>query len=360
MQDSIDRTHEQRVGATDGSIEANRQYETLGTVEELIIDDSKDEISYVILSANNQNYLVPWRAFDVKQAHVRSAAPGVRSEANRQDDAQGFDARDAGQNQAAQQGWLRRDASQKPELFLNLSKAQLQQAPTISSVSIQDIRSSQLQQKVNTFYSEHLKKQISQRQKEGFGSSWDDDRDPSHTQQRPDQQQAQQADPATGIDPLQRDSRDITASAKLFKASDIVGLGLQNASDVDLGSLEDLVVDTREGRIAYGLVSFGGVLNIGQKVAAVPWSSLTVNAERQHVQLDATEDQLNAAVLEDGNIDKLSQSQFAQKIHDNFNAEPYWGVYGYVPGRSDSDSESQQDQHQQQNDNQRQSQPNRY
>jgi hypothetical protein len=41
-----------------------------------------------------------------------------------------------------------------------------------------------------------------------------------------------------------------------------------------LGDIKDIVFDTTAGRVAYAVLGFGGVLGLGEKLFAIPWSEL--------------------------------------------------------------------------------------
>lgn len=61
------------------------------------------------------------------------------------------------------------------------------------------------------------------------------------------------------------------------------------------GSIDDLVIDTRNGRASWAVVSVGGLLGIGDKEVAVPAASLlTVRADKPTFELDATEAELKS------------------------------------------------------------------
>jgi hypothetical protein len=117
----------------------------------------------------------------------------------------------------------------------------------------------------------------------------------------------------------------------LYKCSGAIGLSVRNSAGEDIACLKNFVFDTRQGNIAYGLVAFGGFLGIGEKTAAVPWASLNVQTDTAIVKLDASRDTLEACVIPGNNLEKLSEQQFARQIHENFGAQPYWEVLGFVP-----------------------------
>ena len=49
---------------------------------------------------------------------------------------------------------------------------------------------------------------------------------------------------------------------------------MYNASNENLGEIEDLVMNSSTGRVRYAALSFGGFLGVGDKLFAVPWSDL--------------------------------------------------------------------------------------
>jgi sporulation protein YlmC with PRC-barrel domain len=82
-------------------------------------------------------------------------------------------------------------------------------------------------------------------------------------QQQRDQQRMQQQRGAAQQDQM-----------KTHRASKIIGSNVENRQGENLGEIEDLVVDPATGRISYAVLSYGGVLGIGDKLAAVPFNAL--------------------------------------------------------------------------------------
>jgi hypothetical protein len=60
------------------------------------------------------------------------------------------------------------------------------------------------------------------------------------------------------------------------------------------GEIKDLLLDCRSGAIEGAVVSFGGVLGIGDKTVALPANLLTWNGVNKAFDLNATEDQLKS------------------------------------------------------------------
>lgn len=60
--------------------------------------------------------------------------------------------------------------------------------------------------------------------------------------------------------------------ASMLKDHDVV-----DKSGEDLGNIEDLMIDFESNRIAYAVLSFGGFLDISQKLFAVPLRAFKVS-----------------------------------------------------------------------------------
>jgi sporulation protein YlmC with PRC-barrel domain len=61
----------------------------------------------------------------------------------------------------------------------------------------------------------------------------------------------------------------------IVRASEVKGLSVFSPTNESLGKIEDLVIDTQTGQIRYAVLSFGGLLGIGNKLFAVPWQNLS-------------------------------------------------------------------------------------
>src|SRR4029450_13729436 len=73
---------------------------------------------------------------------------------------------------------------------------------------------------------------------------------------------------------------------EIMSASTLDGDTVVNSAGEDLGKIEDIMLDVTAGRIAYAVLSFGGFLGKGDKLFAIPWSALTLDAAEQRVILN--------------------------------------------------------------------------
>ena len=80
--------------------------------------------------------------------------------------------------------------------------------------------------------------------------------------------------------------------APLFKASKLIGYSVKNKQGEEVGEIEELVINSQDGRIAYAVLSFGGFLGMGDKLFVIPWKSLTPIPEQQSFSLDIDKEKL--------------------------------------------------------------------
>ena len=66
------------------------------------------------------------------------------------------------------------------------------------------------------------------------------------------------------------------------RISKIIGTDVRNRRGEKIGDVKDIVLDDK-GAISYAVVSTGGFLGIGDRLHAVPWSSLNTRAEKDFV-----------------------------------------------------------------------------
>jgi len=81
----------------------------------------------------------------------------------------------------------------------------------------------------------------------------------------------------------------------LMRSSHVVGMDVRNAANENLGDIKEVVLDSQKGKIAYAVVSFGGVMNLGDKLFAVPWESLKPSTDGKAFLLDVPKDRLEKA-----------------------------------------------------------------
>jgi sporulation protein YlmC with PRC-barrel domain len=79
------------------------------------------------------------------------------------------------------------------------------------------------------------------------------------------------------------------------KASSFIGMAVKNTQNEDVGKINDLVFDPQKGRISYAVLSVGGILGVGDKLIAIPITSLKPQPGQKHLVLNMQKSQLEAA-----------------------------------------------------------------
>ncbi|MEO9078791.1 MAG: PRC-barrel domain-containing protein [Rhodanobacter sp.] len=87
----------------------------------------------------------------------------------------------------------------------------------------------------------------------------------------------------------------MTQTPRFMSASTLHGDTVKNHKGDTLGDLKDIMIDTTNGKIAYGVLSFGGILGMGEKLFAVPWEALKVDGENKQLLLNIEKDRLKDA-----------------------------------------------------------------
>jgi sporulation protein YlmC with PRC-barrel domain len=112
---------------------------------------------------------------------------------------------------------------------------------------------------------------------------------------------------------------------EVMAAATLEGNAVVNAAGERLGEITDIMLDVPSGRVAYAVLSFGGFLGLGDKLFAVPWQALTLDADQKRFILDVDKELLkNAPGFDKDHWPAMADPQWAQSIHSYYGSEPYW------------------------------------
>ena len=112
---------------------------------------------------------------------------------------------------------------------------------------------------------------------------------------------------------------------RTLSASTLMGNPVRNRPDEDLGRIEDLMLDLQTGRIAYAVLSFGGILGVGNKLFAVPWNALTLHSPKHAFILDVTKERLEQAPgFDKGHWPDVADAEARKRIFGFYGVAPDW------------------------------------
>ena len=124
--------------------------------------------------------------------------------------------------------------------------------------------------------------------------------------------------------------KDTTGSAgpgpSLMGADTLLGDGVVNGANEDLGDIKEIMLDMNTGQVAYAVLAFGGFLGMGEKLFAVPWQALHLDTSNHRFVLDVEKERLkNAPGFDKDAWPDMSDVQWANQVHSFYGTDPNRG-----------------------------------
>ncbi|MEO6985869.1 MAG: PRC-barrel domain-containing protein [Paralcaligenes sp.] len=112
----------------------------------------------------------------------------------------------------------------------------------------------------------------------------------------------------------------VTAHDASFRSDQLIGTSVVSQQNKDLGSISDIIMSPKTGKIAYLVIGRGGVFGINEKYVPVPWNDFKFAADSNLLVLDTNKSTMDGAP-------RVEQGQFSK--HRNFSEESkkidaYW------------------------------------
>lgn len=116
-----------------------------------------------------------------------------------------------------------------------------------------------------------------------------------------------------------------TPTRRTMSATTLIGDTVRNPEGQELGSVKEIMLDMDTGRTSYAVLDMGGFLGIGNKLFAMPWSMLTVDAENHEIVIDVAKERLeNAPGFDRDDWPDFSDRSWGETIHVHYGVTPYW------------------------------------
>lgn len=110
---------------------------------------------------------------------------------------------------------------------------------------------------------------------------------------------------------------------RLMGANTLSGNDVYNHNDDDLGEIKEFMLSMESGRVAYAVLSFGGILCMGEKLFAVPWAALTLDTQNKRFVLKVDKDALkNAPGFDKDNWPDMADASWNKEIHSYYGTQP--------------------------------------
>jgi sporulation protein YlmC with PRC-barrel domain len=118
-------------------------------------------------------------------------------------------------------------------------------------------------------------------------------------------------------------ARPVTSVTAPFRSDQLIGAEVRNSQGQALGAVDDLVMNPSTGKIAYLVISRGGIFGFDEKYVPVPWADFKVTPEMNLLVLDSTEAVM--ATAPEVAHDQFSKPSGFVQVSENVNA--YWKAH---------------------------------
>jgi sporulation protein YlmC with PRC-barrel domain len=114
----------------------------------------------------------------------------------------------------------------------------------------------------------------------------------------------------------------------VVSASKIIGESVINKQNENLGKIHELVIDAKDGRLAYAVLSFGGFMGMGNKLFAMPWRAFEFAATENKLILNVDKEKLKSApgFDQDAKWPDFADRTWGTSIFNYYGYAPYWKV----------------------------------
>jgi sporulation protein YlmC with PRC-barrel domain len=113
--------------------------------------------------------------------------------------------------------------------------------------------------------------------------------------------------------------------AALLRSKTLFEYRVKSPHGEDLGKIEEVMIDMEVGRVAYAVLSFGGLLGLGSKWVPVPWDAVALRPEEKVLVLKIEKEKIEKAPnFEAATLPELANRQWGAVIHTYYGYPPYW------------------------------------
>jgi hypothetical protein len=119
------------------------------------------------------------------------------------------------------------------------------------------------------------------------------------------------AKPRAGVNPLIASDR-------------VQGTSVRRPDGEKIGRIERVMIDKISGKVAYAVMSFGGLLGVGERYYTMPWQKLDYDETKQAYVLDITRGQLEGAPALNSEGETPPDRAAERALHEHDDTDPYW------------------------------------
>jgi len=228
--------------------------------------------------------------------------------------------------------WRLVQASRRDELFLDITEAELEQAPRFTEEGIDSLVEQASISRLDAYYGSFSQdvptggQVIGAPLPEEIGPENADAANRGVVETVPADQQGRQSASDRPQILVQPDLLSVLMPPQTSALDDLTGAPvILQGDDEPLGEVDQLMLDIDRAQVAYALISRGGFLGIGKQWVPVPFEALRWTPERGAFVIEATEAQLREMV----NVTRTDEfirvpTRDLISLYERFGLRPYW------------------------------------
>lgn len=110
----------------------------------------------------------------------------------------------------------------------------------------------------------------------------------------------------------------------LIAADAVTGTNVYNPSGDKLGQVDDVMIDKLSGRAVYAIMSFGGILGLGEKYHPLPWSTLKYDTNKGGYVVNLSKENLTNAPSYD-RAEKFDWTpDYGRRVDEYYKTPTFW------------------------------------
>jgi PRC-barrel domain len=118
-----------------------------------------------------------------------------------------------------------------------------------------------------------------------------------------------------------------TETTTLISASKVNGSAVYNTAGESIGKIYDLMIDKVSGKVAYGVMSFGGFLGMGESYHPLPWTLLRYDPGIGGYVINISKQKLEGAPnYAAGSNPAWGDRAYDEKVYGYYGTPPFWGA----------------------------------